>query len=96
MQPGSNDPLQIREVKPLLSRSCPPLLWISVRVAIISRGEQASWMSRRLREFFPGRGGNFPSPRAADCTWRLAPWLSARKLSASVGRPLLESAAVGL
>ena len=32
IQPTSHDPPQIREVKPLLSRSCPPLLWISVRL----------------------------------------------------------------
>jgi hypothetical protein len=51
-QPTHHDPPQMREVKPVLSRSCPPLLWISAGSANDFRRLASRAMSTRQGNFF--------------------------------------------
>ena len=52
MQRGRNDPPQICEVKPVLSRSFPPLLWISAMRRVNSVVYVVKWKCARVTDFF--------------------------------------------
>jgi hypothetical protein len=71
IQPTCNDPLRVREVKPVLSRSFPPLLWISARAQKFFRDTDALALSRSRRMKFGARAKNFRMRRAAAVLLRV-------------------------